>query len=277
MFRFCERTLIMLLVLVGYGVGYAQQAPPAANHPWDTSLAKPPMRVPARPRPAVALDPNKIYPLPELINIAEQNNPQTRVAWENARARAADLGIAESALYPTLAAAALASTTRVDIFFGTSFQRQTVDTFSPVFILDYAIFDLQRSQEIAISKNNLLFANFQFNDTHRKVIFQVMQSYYRLLDTKGQQDAAEANLKNAQTVREAAEARLQNGLATLPDVLETRSAEAQADYDLQAAIGATEIAHGDLATALGISPTNQFQVESIQDLTIPQELPDTVE
>ena len=75
----------------------------------------------------------------------------------------------------------------------------------------------------------------------------------------------------------AAEARLQLGLATLPDVLEARSAAAQADYDLQAAIGATEIAHGDLAAALGISPTSQVQVESIQDLTIPQELPDTVE
>jgi outer membrane protein len=60
-------------------------------------------------------------------------------------------------------------------------------------------------------------------------------------------------------------------------VLEARSASAQADYDLQAAIGATEIAHGDLATALGISPTSQFQVESIQYLNIPQDLTDTVE
>jgi outer membrane protein TolC len=63
----------------------------------------------------------------------------------------------------------------------------------------------------------------------------------------------------------------------LPDVLEARSAAAQADYDLQAAIGATEIAHGDLATALGISPTNQFQVESVQNLTMPQEIGDTIE
>ena len=86
-----------------------------------------------------------------------------------------------------------------------------------------------------------------------------MSAYYRLLDDKGLQEAAEANLTNAQTVRQAAEARLANGLATLPDVLEARSAEAQADYDLQAAIGATEIAHGDLATALGVSPTVQFQ------------------
>jgi outer membrane protein TolC len=78
-------------------------------------------------------------------------------------------------------------------------------------------------------------------------------------------------------VQQAAEARLQNGLATLPDVLEARSAAAQADYDLQAAVGAAEIAHGDLATSLGISPTTQFQVESIRDIKMPDSIADTVE
>jgi outer membrane protein TolC len=267
----------MLLVLVGCDAAYGQQAPSAANHPWDDSRAKPPLQAPARPKPAVDLDPNRIYTLPELINVAEQNNPETRVAWENARARAADLGITQSTLYPTLATAALARTTREDIFFGTSFQRQTVETFSPVFILDYVIFDLQRTQEIAISKNNLLAANFQFNDTHRKVIFQVMDAYYRLLNSKGQEEAEEVNLKNAQTVQAAAEERLKLGLATLPDVLETRSATAQAGYNLQAAIGATDIAHGDLATALGISPITQFQVESIHSIKMPDSIADTVE
>ena len=276
MFHCGERKVVPLLALFCCGIVYAQQAPSAANHPWDSTRAKQ-MQLPARPKPTVAIDSNKIYTLPELINIAEQNNPDTRVSWENARARAADLGISQSTLYPTLAAAALASTTRVDIFFGTSFIRQTVDTFSPLLILNYTIFDLQRSQEIAISRNNLLFANFQFNDTHRKVIFQVMDSYYRLLNSKGQEDAAQANLNNAQTVQAAAEERLKVGLTTLPDVLETRSATAQADYNLQAAIGATEIAHGDLATALGTSPTTQFQVESIHSLTMPDNIAETVE
>ena len=47
---------------------------------------------------------------------------------------------------------------------------------------------------------------------------------------------------------------LQNGLATLPDVLEARSATAQAEYDLQSARGAEVIARGDLATTLGPIP-----------------------
>ena len=177
------------------------------------------------------------------------------MAWENAKARAADLGISKSTLYPTVAAAAVAQSVRTNLLFAPNYIRQTLESFAPALELDYTIFDFgRRLDEIAISRNKLLAANFLFNDTHRKVIYQVMAAYYRVLNTKGQEDAAEANLKNAQTVQQDAEARLELGLATLPDVLEARSAAAQADYDLQAAIGASEIAHGDLATALGISP-----------------------
>ena len=275
---FRGRIILIFCMLAAEGLACAQNPPSAPDHPWDTSLAKQQLKVPPRPASTAVLDPAKVYSLSELVNVAEENNPDTRVAWENAKARAADLGIAKSTLYPTLAAEVLASTTREGIFFGNSFQRQTVETFSPVLALDYIIFDFgRRSQEISVSRNALLAANFQFNDTHRRVIFGVMQAYYHLLDTKGLQDAAEANLKNAQTVDQAAEARLQLGLATLPDVLEARSAAAQADYNLQAAIGATEIAHGDLATALGISPTVKFQVESIQTIKMPDNIGDSVE
>ena len=267
----------MLCMLVAEGIACAQKAPAVPEHPWDASSANQTLKVPPRLAPAPTIDPAKTYSLSELVDIAEHNNPDTRVAWENAKARAGDLGITKSTLYPTMAAAVLAETARVGVFFGPYFVRQTVESYSPIFILDYTIFDLQRSQQIAISRNNLLAANFQFNDTHRRIIFQVMSAYYRLLDDQGLQEAAEANLKNARTVRQAAEDRLQNGLATLPDVLEARSAEAQADYDLQAAVGNTEIAHGDLATALGVSPTVQFRVESIHDIKMPDSIVDTVE
>src|SRR5271170_1640948 len=277
MTRIFARLVTILIALQAPLISHGQQAPAAAERPWDGTPSKQ-FSVPPPPLPTFVPDPLKNYTLAELVDIAEKNNPETRVAWENAKARAADLGISKASLYPTLAAVALADTNRSQLFFSPDYFRQTSGTFSPVLVVDYVIFDFgRRLQEVAISRSNLLAANFLFNDTHRKIIFQVMQAYYQVLNSKGQEDAQEANLKNAQTVQAAAEARLELGLATLPDVLEARSATAQADYDLQAAIGATEIAHGDLATALGISPTNQFQVKSIQDLTIPQELPDTVE
>jgi outer membrane protein TolC len=274
---FHARVIIIFIILQAPLVALSQQAPAEADRPWENTANKQPNILPQHV-PAFVPDPLKIYNLSELVDIAESNNPDTRVAWENAKARAAELGIDKATLYPTVAAIALADTNRTQIFLSPFYIRQTSGTFSPVLALDYIIFDFgRRLQEVSIGRSNLLAANFLFNDTHRKVIFQVMASYYRVLNSKGQEDAQQANLKNAQTVQAAAEARLDQGLATLPDVLEARSAAAQADYDLQAAIGATEIAYGDLANSLGISPTSKFQVESIQNLTIPQDLTDTVE
>src|SRR5579871_1567233 len=164
MLRFRGPTLLLLSVLAGNGPAFAQQAPSAPNHPWDASLAKQALKAPAPVTPPPTLDPAKVYTLAELINLAEQNNPDTRVAWQNAKARAAEVGIAQSTLYPTLAAVALAETTRGDILLDTRYVRQTLDSLAPLLFLDYTIFDFgRRVQEVAASRNRLLAANFQFN------------------------------------------------------------------------------------------------------------------
>jgi outer membrane protein TolC len=78
-------------------------------------------------------------------------------------------------------------------------------------------------------------------------------------------------------VQQAAEERLDQGLATMPDVLEARSATAQADYDLQAVVGAEEIARGDLATAIGAAATAAIRVQSLDQVTVPDSIGETVE
>jgi outer membrane protein len=59
---------------------------------------------------------------------------------------------------------------------------------------------------VSINKSDLLAANFLFNDTHRTIVSQVVQAYYRLLDAKGLKEEAEASLENAKTVEQAAQA-----------------------------------------------------------------------
>src|SRR6266446_6309324 len=67
----------------------------------------------------VSINPRKIYGLAELIDIAERNNPETRVAWERARQAAAAVGLSESAYYPFLVASAAAGYDRAFIPFPT--------------------------------------------------------------------------------------------------------------------------------------------------------------
>jgi len=200
------------------------------------------------------------------------------VAWEAAKARAASLGIARGALFPTLAAVVLSGTERDAALIGQFYHRQTEGLYAPVLHVEYLVFDFGgRSGAIDAAKANLLAADLAFNDTHRKIIFEVASAYYSLLNARGQRQAAEVSLKNAQTVEQDAESRLSNGLATKPDQLEATAARAQADYDLQAAIGNEDIAHGNLATAMGLPPGTKIEVQPIEELPLPDKMAASVD
>ena len=276
--RTVVRAAIVLILSHGAGLAIAQRAPVSPDHAWH-GLGEAGIEADARNFTEAKLnfDPAKTYSLPELIDLAESHNPETRVGWERARAQAAAWGIARSELYPTVAAAALAGVDREQAYLADRFFRQTIGDLEVVLNLNYTIFDFgARAGRISAAKAEALAANFAFNDTHREVIYRVEQAYYQLLNSAGQEEAARANLSNAQAVQQAAEDRLNNGLATLPDVLEARSATAQAEYELQAVLGVEEIAHGNLATALGTVPQTAIRVQPLQELTIPSTIDDTV-
>jgi outer membrane protein len=141
------------------------------------------------------------------------------------------------------------------------------------FDLNYTIFDFGgRSGRIESVKARLLAADFNFNDSHRRVIYKIETAYYLLLNAIGQEGAVRANLANADAVRQAAESSLKNGLSTLPDVLEARSAVAEAAYNVQAAMGAEDVARGNLATALGTSPLQPVPVQAMDQISTPEEI-----
>ena len=271
--------ITILFILVATVPIFAQTPPPSPDRPWHSSEE---LRIindgKRAARPALPIERDKAYSLAELIDFAEAHNPETRVAWENARAQAAALGIARSELYPTLSAAALSGVDREEIPLGTRFYRHTVPAVQVALDLNYTIFDFgARRGRIDTEKARVLAANFGFNDVHRRLIFQVQQAYYRLLNASAQDTAARASLANAEAVQQAAEERLGNGLATLPDVLEARSATAESQYDLQAVLGAEENARGDLATALGAPAATMIRVEPLGQGPTLESIGETVE
>src|ERR1700751_2645410 len=98
-------------------------APASPDTPWQFEPSK---EAPAAPAPAAAarrftvpentavqlpspadIDPNHVYSLVELIDIAQRRNPATRVAWEQARQAAINVGIARAAYLPALTASAV--------------------------------------------------------------------------------------------------------------------------------------------------------------------------
>jgi outer membrane protein len=256
----------------------AQTAPISPDRPWHSAEEREiASEAAGLSESRLGIEPDRTYSLAELIDLAEAHNPDTRVAWERARAQVAVSGVARSELYPTLAAAALSQINRFEILLGPIFARETTQSFEGTLDLHYLVFDFGgRSGRIGAAAADAVASDFAFNDTHRKIIFQVAQTYYRLLNASGQEAAARASLTNAETVQQSAEERLKQGLATLPDVLEARSATALARYELQAVLGAEDIARGDLATAIGDLPDVVIHPQPLDRLSIPDAVEDSV-
>ena len=272
------QTLIPLLMLMAAIPAFSQVPPVSPDRPWHSPDEQPIANDARKVRqPGFRIDAAKVYSLAELIDLSEAHNPATRVAWENALAQADSLGIARSELYPALSSIATAGVDRQEIPLGTRFYRFTIPSFQLSLDLSYTIFDFgARRGRIDARGAQLLAANFAFNDVHRRLIYQVEQAYYRLLNASSQETAARASLANAQAVQQAAEERLKNGLATLPDVLEARSSTAQSQYDLQAVLGVEEIARGDLATSLGTTATAMIRVQPLGEVPTPEAIGESV-
>jgi outer membrane protein len=253
------------------------QLPSAPSAPWV-----PPSHLNLQAPPAAAplpfADAQQPLSLADLINIAERRNPETRAAWERARNLLARKGIARAALYPTLTGLVIGESTRNGILFNTEFVRQTEGILEPALELDYTVFDWnERVDALRAARYDLFAGDYAFNNTHLQVIDSVTRSYFHLLDSEGQVAAAEANLKNAQTVAEQVNARLNNGLATLPDALEARAATAQAAYELASLQGAESIAQANLATTLRLPASTALPTVPLDQLAPADALAETVD
>src|SRR5438445_495839 len=132
-----NRTIPLLRLMAIIPI-FAQSPPPSPDRPWHSPDERQIVSEGNRFRQlAFRIEPDKTYSLAELIDLAEAHNPETRVAWENARAEAAALGIARSELYPTLAAVALSGVDRSEVPLGSQFYRQTVPVFEASLELNY--------------------------------------------------------------------------------------------------------------------------------------------
>src|SRR5205823_1096345 len=98
--RSISKTLAGLILMACISV-FAQSPPASPDRPWHSVEERQLVNDGRRFRqPPFPIESDRAYSLAELIDLAEAHNPQTRVAWENARAQAAALGIARSELYP---------------------------------------------------------------------------------------------------------------------------------------------------------------------------------
>jgi outer membrane protein TolC len=262
------------------------EAPPSSNRPWypsqlreyEKQLAHREVGESSSGTP-VAIDAEKVYDLPELIDIAERTNPETRIAWERARQAAAAVGLSQSAYFPYLVASAGAGYEHAFVPFPTLKQGPGPSDVSvtggstlatdavaerAALGVKWLLFDFgERKAEATMAREGLMMANVGFNAVHQQIVFTVTRRFYELNTARQKVAVTESSVRAADTVAQAAQARLDNGLATRPEMLQAQQQSAQAAFELEAARGALSDAQVAFVESLGILPTTRLQVADV--------------
>lgn len=273
---------VLVTVLLGLTLLTASIA--GAQCPATTAIAAADCARRTTPVDRVAeIDPNHPYSLAELIDIAETSNPETHIAWERAKQAADRLGIAKSSYYPVLSGlAAFGDQRNIEPFPKPLALRGYVMVEIPAVVpeltLDYLIFDFgKREAKVDAATAQKLAAGAGFIRANQQVAFRVAAAYYKLLTAQERLAAATDTLKTAQTTEDAAEARLSNGRATKPDLLNARAETAQAVFDRESADGDEKVARVALKEVIGAEPSPNITIESQEKTPLPQTLTEGIE
>src|SRR5215472_5278361 len=206
--------------------------------------------------PAEYLKPGTTLSLPQVLDLALQNNPLTKTAWYHARSAAAEVGSKRSEWLPSLELDANVTRQKQTTNGSSGLFTVLQTNYRPSLTLTYLLFDFGgRSADVEEATRALYAANWSHNAAIEDTILLVERQYYGYLNAKTQAAAAGISLKEAQENLNAANARHDAGVATIADVLQAKTAASQAELALEAAQGQVQTIRGALATALGV-PAN---------------------
>jgi len=245
--------------------------PSHTNAPWTPpAAAQRPDNVWAAIR-AQTVDYSKPLALAELTDMALQNSPASRMAWNAARAAAAQVEHAEGYFMPTVVGTAAVSRQRT-IAEPDSFD-QDFTRYAPGLQVNYLIFNFGGGRKAAVEQalQTVYAADFAFNRTLQDVLLAVETAYYSLISAEESVKAAEASAKDAKMAMDASQERMAAGLGTELEVLQARAGYDQSLYVLASAQGQLKIAHGSLAQVVGLPADTTINV-AVPAMDVPQTL-----
>jgi outer membrane protein TolC len=218
------------------------------------------------------------------MDLSLRNNPETRQSWALARASANEYGSSRGALFPTVNAGinlTQSNSTLGTTANGTGFTNTQLDStgssrsvfggtsrsqLAPSVSLSYLVLDLGgRAGTIESAKQRAIAADLNHNATVQNVVLQVESSLFSFLATRAMREAQVTAVQEAQSDTAASEERMRVGVATLEEVLQTRTALAQAQFQLATLEGSLLSARGNLAAAMGLPANARFAIPNVAE------------
>lgn len=268
----------LLIVALAGGVACAPPRPsiqgrPAAPEKADTYWTVPPGQVTAPPTATAAdarTDSARAFArdlshltLADVVDLSLRNNPVTRASWATALAAADEYGASRGLLMPSLTLEASAS--RALAIATPTRPAEERYQYGPSATLSYLVLDFGgRSGRIESARKIAVATSLTHNVTVQNTILATESAVFNHLGTRALRDAQRAVVNEATTNVAAAEDRHEVGLATIADVLQAKTALARARLDLATIDGELEISRGQVAVAMGLPATTDFDVPDLR-------------
>lgn len=245
----------------------------AAQNAAQKGYALPPSKtLSSLPDAPATLQAGHAYTLPELIDLAESANPNTRIAWNTARNAALATGIARSAYLPQLTAVAMGGYESSHGSSPTLLGNLGTDTTGSGSVaalsLQWLLFDFGIHASVKAAEQATIAANLGFTATHQQVIHDVTVAYYAYEAARARSRTAVTGQANADGILAAAKARFKQGVGTVIEVAQATQNQAQANLIRVQADGLESDAYLNLVSALGISPMSRLTVAAMPERTL---------
>ena len=203
--------------------------------------------------------------LSEIVDIALENNTQTRIYWFQAKTYAANLGKANAAYYPQVSVGAQVYRSKTLPSLGYSLPipigAYYETGFGPSAEINWLLYDFgQREAQIESAREALRAANFDYNQMIQTVVLNVNVAYYQLYAAMGNVKAAEMSLEDAQTAYKSADYKYKEGVGNKQDMLNALANAKTAEFTLESAKSAVESARAALASAMGVRVDSSLKI-----------------
>lgn len=257
------------LTIIGFVLlstaGFAQQTPPMQPKVQETPLP-PPIVLPA---PAATSGvPDRPLTADEAAQIALCKQPNVTAAQASVTAARGREIQAKSALMPTLGTTS--TYTNVTLApVGTVAGSGTTSGFQINASLKQLVFDFDHTRDVVRQSTALLAASKAgLTKVQSDTVLQVKQAFYVYSQDVRLVAVNEANVKNAQSHLDLAQARLNSGLGLPADVVRAQTAVADAIFNLTTARNAASVARVTLAQLMGIDPRTPIDVADADETAI---------
>lgn len=261
-------------------------APPLSSPPKKVALV-PNFSLSQIPEaPSASLEQGHVYTLPELIDLAQQNNPSTRIAWLEAEQAALAAGMVKATYLPMITASVIGGYQRAKFkseldlgpFEITPPPANThIKGVVPALSVNWLLFDFGKRDALYGTASDLAFASrAKFTAAHQAIIFNTARTFFEYSAARQNTELAQQHLDNSQALVAAAQARFDEGVATTIEVAQATQLAAQAKLAVVQRQSAERDAYQAVLSSAGLAPTTEIKIATTAGRELPrfEDLPD---